>query len=307
MAAYLRTRSALSIGAVEPLLLATILIISGNAVPLSQAEPDARIRWLGKEARGVAVYGDWDAWKSPGVPLLRDETGVLVADVFLPADCLQSKLVVSGICCYHYKFVIQLQLRQHWTHDPNQPWDTDEQGAKYNILCKYSSSMRGPQVVNGKAQANIVRLSSKADAASAKSTRKATIGDTTKAMGVPTTRPSLPTPQPTSCVLLPATKFYNNSQSLVIMSTRLAWDCCELCGNRSGCVAFNWRPTPLARNCELLGDEPGKPQGNVLTSAGLLRRYASHYVSTGSNLLEASSLNPTILSRRRAKRLRGQV
>jgi hypothetical protein len=82
---------------------------------------------------------------------------------------------------------------------------------------------------------------------------------------------ALPPPPPPVdvCFVLPATYF--NGSSMAAASTRGLGGCCDVCRRRRGCVAYNWRPEPLPRNCVLFGENHGVPRGTALSTAGVVR------------------------------------
>jgi hypothetical protein len=101
--------------------------------------PDYRLKWIGTKVVSVAVSGDWTGWSTPGIPMERDENGEWAADIYLPRRCPRKNLILTGVCCYRYKFYIDTGSRQRWLHDPRQPMDKDPDGWVNNFMCKYAS------------------------------------------------------------------------------------------------------------------------------------------------------------------------
>jgi len=213
--------------------------------------PDYRLKWLGAAADAVSVSGDWNGWTTPGLPMMRDEGGSWAADIYLPPGCPRQHLILTGVCCYHYKFFIQTGKRRRWLHDPRQPMDKDPDGWVNNFLCKYASGPDGrplpmlPHNMHGKGKGK-----GKGDGGTA--------------------MPDADSPPPVEvCFVLPATYF--NGSAIDSTSTRGLGGCCEMCRRKPGCVAYNWRPEPLPRNCVLFGRKHGVPRGTALSSAGIVR------------------------------------
>ena len=265
--------------------------------------PDYRLKWLGTAAIAVSVSGDWNGWSTPGVPMTRDEDNVWAADVYLPTHCPRSNLILTGICCYRYKFYIDTGKRQRWLHDPRQPMDKDPDGWVNNFMCKYASGDDGrplpmlrPQVAAGigaggkgkgkgkggggggggneEAQPNEGPLTHAGAAKAAAEAADAAAAARATATGGASVQPpglALPPPPPPLevCFVLPAT--YLNGTALGSTSTRGLGGCCDACRRRRGCMAYNWRPEPLPRNCVFFGRQYGTPRGTALSSAGLVR------------------------------------
>ena len=246
--------------------------------------PDCRLKWLGTGAIAVSVSGDWNGWSTAGVPMTRED-GVWATDIFLPDHCPRKNLILTGVCCYRYKFYIDTGTRQRWLHDPRQPMDKDADGWVNNFLCKYASAQDGrplpmltPQVAGNIAKAKAEPLThagaaaaaadaAAASAATAAAARAAAEGDTrAKPPGL-----ALPPPPPPLevCFVLPAT--YLNGTALGSTSTRGLGGCCDACRKKRGCMAYNWRPEPLPRNCVFFGRHFGTPRGTALSSAGLVK------------------------------------
>ena len=124
--------------------LACVLCLAAPTdMPEAERMPDYRLKWLGS-GKSVSVSGDWIAWARPGVPMQRDEGGSFAADIFLPEECPRSNLVMSGVCCYHYKFYVSFAGGfGRWLHDPKQPMDKDPDGWVNNFLCKYARTHDG--------------------------------------------------------------------------------------------------------------------------------------------------------------------
>ncbi|KAL1504905.1 hypothetical protein AB1Y20_008673 [Prymnesium parvum] len=231
-------------------LLSLLPLAAGSDAPPAHAVPDYRLKWLGP-GREVSVSGDWDSWSRPGVQMRRDEGGVLAADIFLPEECPRVNLVMSGVCCYHYKFLVSFAGGySRWLHDPKQPMDKDPDGWVNNFMCKYARTHDGQ-----------LQKSEGPPRALAAPQGKLSAGEphaAADAAAAPTAAPG--------CLLLPATSF--NGSTLHATSTRLMQGCCDACRRRAGCAAFNWRPEPLPRNCVMLGQDYGVARGTALSSAG---------------------------------------
>ena len=237
---------------------------------------DFQLKWTG-DASAVSVIGDWNGWRRPGLPMHRDESGTLAANVRLPSNCSRSKLAVVGVCCYRFKFVVTdtATQRRSWRIDPSQPVDTDSQGNVNNVLCKYGATRNGPSRAKPRRNTATQRAGGPSMAPVEKSSR----------IGGPTVAASKST-----CLLLTATAF--NGSALAHESTRSVWGCCDACQRRERCTAYNWRAEPLAQNCMLLGEERGHATGNALSSAGLVHKSASagfQAVAAGQSAAAASS------------------
>lgn len=262
----------------------------------SKLLPDYRLKWLVPGAKAVSVSGDWNKWSVPGVPMARDEDNVWAADIFLPTRCPRKNLILTGVCCYRYKFYIDTGVRQRWLHDPRQPMDKDPDGWVNNFMCKYASGDDGrplPMLLptmagqgNGKSRGGKGRASGDgataagqdgtaplSHAGAAKAARQAAVAAAVArdSAVADSTGLMLPPPPPPVevCAVLPAT--YLNGTPIGSTSTRGLGGCCEACRRRRGCVAYNWRPEPLPRNCVFFGSEFGSPRGTALSSAGLVR------------------------------------
>ena len=234
------------------------------AEQLSTDEPaaDFQLKWTG-DASAVSVIGDWNGWKRPGLPMHRDESGTLAADVRLPSNCSRSKLAVVGVCCYRFKFVVTdaATQRHSWRTDPSQPVDTDSQGNVNNVLCKYGATRNGASQTKPRRNAADGRRQHAGGPSTAPVEKSPGAGGPTVAVSKST------------CLLLTATAF--NGSALAHESTRSVWGCCDACQRRKRCTAYNWRAEPLAQNCMLLGEERGHATGNALSSAGLMHRSAN--------------------------------
>ena len=251
--------------------------------------PDYRLKWLGAAADAVSVSGDWNGWTTPGVPMLRDEGGSWAADIYLPPGCPRQHLILTGVCCYHYKFFIETGKRRRWLHDPRQPMDKDPDGWVNNFLCKYASGPDGrplpmlPHNMHGKgkgkgkgdggtampdADSPPLTMAAAAVVAAEAAAARASGASSAAATDVATTVPPPPPPVEV-CFVLPATYF--NGSAIGSTSTRGLGGCCEMCRRKLGCVAYNWRPEPLPRNCVLFGRKHGVPRGTALSSAGIVR------------------------------------
>ena len=243
--------------------------------------PDYRLKWLGTGAQAVSVSGDWNSWAVPGVPMQRDEGNNWATDVFLPVDCPRKNLILTGVCCYRYKFYIDTGAKQRWLHDPRQPMDKDPDGWVNNFMCKYDSTSRHrplpmipPNVVSqahGKWKTTGKPKDTNAASAAMQlppSTKASVTSGAT--MGSITGASSPPPPESIEvCFVLPAT--YLNGTALAATSTRGIGACCEVCRRKPGCMAYNWRPEPLPRNCVMFGQNFGSPRGTALSSAGLVQ------------------------------------
>ena len=239
-----------------PLLAIVALLLSWRRM-LTIAEPaaDFQLR-LTRNASRAWVIGDWDGWTRPGVPMHRDGSGLLAAEIWLPTSCTRSKLAVPGVCCYRFKFlaVQGASSPKRWLIDESQPTDTDGSGNVNNVLCKHTAQLGGN--ISQRNPLQRPRMSS----ASPGSARKARPG----AGGA-----SMANPARGTCLLLTGTAF--NGTTLGHANARNVWTCCEACQHRRRCTAFNWRPEPLAKNCVLLGPWHGEAVGNALSYAGLMQ------------------------------------
>ena len=168
---------------------------------VAESVPDNRLKWLGS-GKVISVSGDWLAWSRAGVSMVRDEDGAFAADIFLPEACPRSNLVMSGVCCYHYKFFVDFgNGHSRWLHDPKQPMDRDPDGRVNNFMCKYARAPDGQMQKSELPQDRVVATvhtpsasgKGRVDAASATGEGEATDGREAAA-------------QP-SCLILPATLF----------------------------------------------------------------------------------------------------
>lgn len=235
------------------------LLISITLV-LCQRVPDYRLKWLGP-GREVSVSGDWDSWSRPGIQMRRDEGGSFAADIYLPEECPRNNLVMSGVCCFHYKFFVSFATGfSRWLHDPKQPMDKDPDGWVNNFMCKYARTHDGQLQKSDVAQRTIASGQQLVDAKDGQKAGKGAAQDSSDADVVPAEHPA--------CLLLPATYF--NGSTLRTTSTRVMHGCCEACRRQPGCVAFNWRAEPLPRNCVMLDKNYGIARGTALSSAGTI-------------------------------------
>ena len=239
-----------------PLLAIVALVLSWyRMVTIAEPAADFQLR-LTRNASSAWVIGDWDSWKRPGVPMHRDGSGLLSAEIWLPSSCTRSKLAVAGVCCYRFKFLVvqggSLPERR-WLIDEGQPTDTDGNGNVNNVLCKHTAQLGGN--ISQRNPLQRPRMSS----ALPGSARKARAG----AGGASMANPS------GSCLMLTGTAF--NGTPLAHVNAHEFWACCEACQHRRRCSAFNWRPEPLANNCVLFGPRHGEAVGNALSYAGLMQ------------------------------------
>ena len=247
-----------------------------------QREPDYRLKWLGPtSARAVTVSGDWNDWSTTtgAFVMARADDGLFAADIFLPERCLRKNLIMAGVCCYRYKFYIDLGTRKRWQHDPRQPMDKDPDGWVNNFMCKYANGHDGKPMrtiphasraggpLSGQPPLTSAAAApfAAAEAAAAKRAAAAALARARR------TGHALPPPPPPLevCLVLPATYF--NGSTLGTASTRGLGGCCDVCRRRAGCAAYNWRPEPLSRNCVLFGRVYGVPRGTALCSAGIVK------------------------------------
>ncbi|KAL3931947.1 MAG: hypothetical protein SGPRY_000908 [Prymnesium sp.] len=180
-----------------------------------EALPDYRLKWLGA-GRQVAVCGDWDSWSRPGILMTRDEGGNFAADIFLPEECPRKNLVMSGVCCYHYKFYVSFSTGfSRWLHDPKQPMDKDPNGWVNNFMCKYARNHDGQLQKSDVPQrtiatAHLLGSSHASDLSTESSSDKVAHVEEKTDGNIPNGAPR--------CLLLPATYF--NGSTLRATSTR---------------------------------------------------------------------------------------
>lgn len=238
----------------------------------------------------------------------RDEEGIFAVDIFLPPHCPRRNLIMTGVCCYRYKFYVDMGSRQRWLHDPRQPMDKDASGWVNNFLCKYAHSHDGtplrmlPTAVNNNAPPEetaasgggvrptslVAAQAQAAAAAKAAAAARSEAAPGRQALSAAAVQAPPPPPGGEVCFSLPATYF--NGTSIGARTTRGIGGCCEVCRRRPGCSAYTWRPEPVDRNCVLFGKDRGTAKGTALTSAGLVRVPLSH--PTASAALHASPPPP---------------
>ena len=275
-----------------PLLAIVALVLSWRRmVTIAEPAADFQLR-LTRNASRAWVIGDWDGWTRPGVPMHRDGSGLLAAEIWLPTSCTRSKLAVPGVCCYRFKFlaVQGASSPKRWLIDESQPTDTDGSGNVNNVLCKHTAQLGGN--ISQRNPLQRPRMSG----ALPGSTRKARPG----AGGA-----SMANPARGTCLLLTGTTF--NGTTLGHANAHNVWTCCEACQHRRRCTAFNWRPEPLAKNCMLLGPRHGEAVGNALSYAGLMqppKAGATGAISEGQNDAATANvqLTPTKTPKKRGKR-----
>ena len=210
------------------LLAMCCVLMATQALPTtSEKVPDHRLKWLGP-GKGVSVSGDWDRWQRPGIPMERDSQGNFATDIFLPEHCPVNNLVMSGVCCYHYKFFVDYGTHARWQHDPKQPSDKDPDGRVNNFMCKFartrsgamqrgatsplSAKLRERAILRARSSSGQQASSSVAPTADSEAT---TTRDPSVQSDMPVPAAADATPQ---CLILPATFF--NGSALTATTTR---------------------------------------------------------------------------------------